>query len=154
MKKRPLPSARVPGRGCRAALAAAALALTAAAPAGVVVEGAWMRSIIPSRPAAGYFTLENNSGADLSLVGASSPACGMLMLHQSMDMGGQAMMKMVPVVKLPAHGKVSFSPGGYHLMCVHPTSAMQHGATVPVTLRFGNGDTITTPFPVRNALGK
>lgn len=154
MKKRPLPNARVPGRGCRAALAAAALALMAAAPAGVAVEGAWMRSIIPSRPAAGYFTLENTSGADLSLVGASSPACGMLMLHQSMDMGGQAMMKMVPAVKLPAHGKVSFSPGGYHLMCVNPTSAMRHGATVPVTLRFSNGETITTPFPVRNALGK
>lgn len=154
MKKQPLRNARVPGRGCRTALAVAAIVLMGAAPAGVSVEGAWMREIIPSRPAAGYFTLLNASGTDLSLVAASSPACGMLMLHQSTEKGGQSMMSMVAAVKLPAHGKVAFSPGGYHLMCMNPTSAMVHGAAVAVTLRFSNGEAITAPFPVRNAVGK
>lgn len=147
--------ARVPRWGSGIAAGAMALAVMAAgAPPGVAVHGAWMRSIIPSRPAAGYFTLINDGAAAQSLVGASSPACGMLMLHQSMNMGGQDMMVMVKSITLPAHGKVVFAPGGYHLMCMQPTAAVKPGAAVRVTLRFGNGERLTTSFPVRNAMGK
>jgi len=151
----PLPNAPVPGRGSRIAVALAALAAIAAGPPpGVAVHQPWMRSIIPSRPAAGYFTLTNDSATALSLVAASSPGCGMLMLHKSMDMGGQETMVMVKSIPLPAHGKVVFAPGGYHLMCMQPTAAVKPGGGVPVTLRFANGETITTTFPVRNAMGK
>ena len=151
----PSPSVPVPGRASRIAIAALALAAIAAGPPpGVAVHGPWMRSVIPSRPAAGYFTLTNDSASALSLVGASSPGCGVLMLHKSMNMGGQEMMAMVKSIPLPPHGKVVFAPGGYHLMCMQPTAAVKPGGGVPVTLRFANGETITTTFPVRNAMGK
>ncbi|MDE2334317.1 MAG: copper chaperone PCu(A)C [Rhodospirillales bacterium] len=144
--------ARIAGR---LALVLAALATVAAgAPAGVVVQRPWLRSIIPSRPAAGYFTLRNNSGTALRLVGASSPGCATLMLHRSMNMGGQETMVMVPSIALPAHGAVVFAPGGYHLMCMQPAATVKPGGAVPVTLRFSNGDTLTTTFPVRNATGR
>jgi periplasmic copper chaperone A len=154
---KPQPSPNVPAPGRASSLAIAALALTtmaAGTPSGVGVHDPWMRSIIPSRPAAGYLTLTNDSDTQHTLVGASSPGCGMLMLHKSVNESGQEKMVMVKSILLPAHGKVAFAPGGYHLMCMEPTSEVKPGGSVPVTLRFSNGDTLTATFPVRNAMGK
>ena len=109
---------------------------------------------MPSLPAAGYFTLSNSGAAAQSLVGASSPGCGMLMLHRSVNQGGQERMVMVQSVPVPAHGKVSFAPGDDHLMCMSPTAALRPGQSVPVTLRFAGGGSLTAGFPVRNATGK
>ena len=109
---------------------------------------------MPSLPAAGYFTLSNASGTPETLIGAASPACGMLMLHRSVDQGGQERMVMVDKVPVPPQGKVSFMPGSYHLMCMSPTTAMRPGQSVPVTLRFADGGLLTARFPVRSATGK
>jgi hypothetical protein len=109
---------------------------------------------MPSLPAAGYFTLSNPTGAAHTLTGAASPACGMLMLHRSVDESGRERMEMVQSVSIPAHGKVTFAPGGYHLMCMSPSKAMTPGHSVPVTLRFADGGSLTASFPVRNATGK
>lgn len=131
----------------------AALAANAGvAEAGVALHGGWMRMLIAARPAAGYFTLQNTTGAAKLLTGASSPACGQLMLHQSLDSGGQESMVMVKQVDLPPHGTLRFAPGGYHLMCMHP--AMQPGSAVPVTLRFADGGTLAANFAVKGATGQ
>jgi copper(I)-binding protein len=121
--------------------------------AGMTLSGAWVRSVVPSRPAAGYFILRNNTGSHRKLVSASSPACGMLMLHLSKHEGGEHM-TMVDSVDVPAHGAVSFAPGGYHLMCVKPANRVKPGGIVEVTLTFDDGGTLTADFPVRNAKGE
>jgi copper(I)-binding protein len=121
--------------------------------AGVTVTAPWMRLLIRARPAAGYFTLQNSGATPRELTGASSPGCGQLMLHRSMTMGGQDKMVMVDKVTVPAHGAVSFSPGGYHLMCMQPAATMQVGGSVPVTLHFADGGTLETAFPVKGAHG-
>jgi periplasmic copper chaperone A len=133
-------------------LAASAAALAAAG--GVTISGPWFRLVMPSLPAAGYFTLSNPGGSARTLVGAASPGCGMLMLHRSVSENGEERMIMVSSVAVPPHGKVSFAPGGYHLMCMSPTAQMRPGRAVPVTLRFADGATLTATFPVRNATGK
>jgi periplasmic copper chaperone A len=128
--------------------------LARAGEAGLALSNPWFRLVMPSLPAAGYFTLSNTTATTEKLVGAASPACGMLMLHRSVSQGGQERMVMVDNVPVPARGKLSFMPGGYHLMCMSPTTAMQPGKSVPVTLRFADGDSLTASFPVRNATGK
>ena len=153
------PFRRAAGRGASVAVAAAALALLAAAPAGaaepgVSLQGGWMRMLIPSRPAGGYFTLRNSGGQYRMLTGASSPACGSVMLHESEHDGGTERMVMVPKLKLPAHGALTFAPGGYHLMCMHPGPAMRAGAKVPMTLTFADGGSLSAPFVVKGALDK
>jgi copper(I)-binding protein len=137
-------------------LAGAALVALGAQAAGngLVVSGAWMRSIIPSRPAAGYFVLANRTDAARKLVKASSPACGMLMLHRSVNRNGVDRMEMVESVDVPAHGQVAFAPGGYHLMCTSPSKELAKGRKVAVTLYFDNGESVTSEFPVRGAAGK
>ena len=119
----------------------------------MVLSDAWMRSVIPSRPAAGYFMLKNETGKDRKIVSAASSDCGMLMLHLSKHEGGEHM-AMVDSVEVPAGGSVSFAPGGYHLMCVKPSDRVKPGNAVKMTLTFDDGGTLTADFKVRNAKGE
>jgi periplasmic copper chaperone A len=125
-----------------------------AAPSGLSLSGQWFRLVMPSLPAAGYFTLSNQTATPYTLVGAASSGCGMLMLHKSVSQNGEERMMMVPSVPVPAHGNIQFAPGSYHLMCMSPGPAMQPGHSVPVTLRFSDGEALNASFPVRGATGK
>lgn len=116
------------------------------------VSGAWFRSLPGRAPAGGYFTVQNNTGREVTITGASSDACGMLMIHQSSNKGGMNSMHMMEEVKVPAGGKIAFAPGGYHLMCEQPK--MKIGAKVPVTLHLAGGNSATVAFEVRGASGK
>lgn len=140
------------GRGVRAILALvtlAAPAANAAAPDTAITQ-ARMQVLLPSRPAAGYFTLENRASTPLTLVGASAPDCQTLTLHESVTEGGTARMKAVASLPVPAHGSVSFAPGGYHLMCMQPSGALlTHQGTENVTLRFQGGGSVTAPFAIQ-----
>jgi len=118
------------------------------------VTDAWFRALPSGLPAGGYFTLSNPGAAAISLTGAQSPACGMLMLHKSSDSGGMSMMSDVASVDVPPGGQVKFAPGGYHLMCMDPTPAMKPGAKVPVTLMFANKSKLQALFVVKNAKGE
>jgi periplasmic copper chaperone A len=139
------------------AVVACALAMGAAAQAdegGLTISDPWIRTVIPSRPAAGYFILSNKMAKAEVLVGASSPACGMLMLHRSVNQNGQERMVMVKSINVPAGGQVKFAPGGYHLMCMSPSKDVAPGHSVPITLRFEDGGAITASFAVRGATGQ
>ncbi|HVC16225.1 MAG TPA: copper chaperone PCu(A)C [Rhodanobacter sp.] len=118
------------------------------------VSHGWMRVLMPPIPAAGYFTLTNHGTSTFDLVGASSPACRALMLHESRDRSGTEKMVMVSKVQVPAHGSIAFAPGGYHLMCMSPATSLKPGTAVPVTLKFAGGETITARFEVRRPTGK
>ncbi len=124
----------------------------AAANSPISVEQPWFRYIVPQVPAGGYMTLRNASSSPVTLTGARSPACGMLMLHRSETSGGADRMMGVSAVAVPAHGALSFSPGGYHLMCMQPH--MAPGQRVRVTLTFQDGGTVNAEFPVFGAAGR
>jgi copper(I)-binding protein len=125
-----------------------------AQPSALSLNDGWIRLLPGNLPAAGYFTLRNNGKARVALTGADTPACGMLMLHKSQDTGGMSSMQDVEKVDVPGGGSVSFSPGGYHLMCMDPRPALKLGASVPVTLSFQGAPPLTARFDVRGATGK
>jgi copper(I)-binding protein len=138
---------------CKVLLAAALVAAPVSAWAGdLTVSQAWIRDVSPQLPAAGYFMLSNAGSKAAVLTGASSPSCAQLMLHRSEEQAGQMRMQMVPSITVPPHGKVTFSPGGYHLMCMAPTLTV--GGKAPVTLQFANGTVLSADFVIRNAKGK
>lgn len=139
-----------------AAMAALALVVSAALAEAseVKITDAWMRALPSGLPAGGYFTLHNNEAKSLTLTGAQSKSCGMLMLHKSDDMGGMMHMEDVAKVDVPAHGTLKFAPGGYHLMCMEPSADIKPGKTVSVTLTFSDGSSVTSPFAVRTASGQ
>jgi copper(I)-binding protein len=121
---------------------------------GLSVSNAWMRVVLPSRPAAGYFTLSNAGDQERVLVGATSPACGSLMLHRSLHESGQERMIMVDKIPVPPGGPVEFAPGGYHLMCLSPSAEVAPGRSVPVTLHFSDTGSVTVRFAVRGPTGR
>ena len=164
-KEPPLPNFRNAGPAARprsklvlaifiASMLSASVAAHATTLDGISLGDPWFRFITPTIPAAGYFTLSNSTAVTQTLIGASSPACGSLMLHQSVTQGGIEQMIMVPKVSVPAHGTLQFAPGGYHLMCMSPAGIMRPGQSVPVTLQFEGGGTLSARFPVRGATGK
>ncbi len=120
----------------------------------VSVTNAWIRALPAHLPAGGYFTLKNIGKSDVSLTGASSPSCGMLMLHKSSDANGMSSMSDVETIPLAAGASVSFSPGGYHLMCMDPVASLKPGSKATVTLEFSDGTKTTTVFAVKDARGK
>jgi copper(I)-binding protein len=137
-------------------LSAAAIALlaTPALAGNLTVSNGWFRALPVNLPSGGYFTLHNGGTANATLTGASSPACGMLMLHKSESMNGMASMMDMPSVPVPAGGNATFAPGGYHLMCMQPTPAMKPGASVPVALLFADGSKLSANFAVKDAKGQ
>ena len=103
------------------------------------MSDAWIRLVLPSRPAAGYFTLSNETDEPLALVGAASPACGSLMLHKSVQQNGQERMEMVderhrPRTR-PGHLRARRLSPDVHV----PSKDVTPGGSVPVTLRFEDG---------------
>jgi copper(I)-binding protein len=108
-----------------------------------------MQVLLPSRPAAGYFNLENRGNTTLVLSGANAPDCQSLMVHHSTTEGGMARMAMVASLPIPPRASIRFSPGGYHLMCTEPSGALlSHAGTETVTLQFAGGRSVSAPFAI------
>ena len=106
------------------------------------IEDPWIRALPGALPAGGYFTLHNDGKTAQTLVSAQSGACGMLMLHVSENKGGMSAMHDVTGVDVAPGGKISFAPGGYHLMCMDAKPAIKPGAcesrlTLEPTVSFG-----------------
>ena len=76
---------------------------------GLEVSGAYKQTTIPSRPAAGYFTLKNNGDVDRVLVEASSPGCESIMIRKSESVGGMEKMLMVSTASRFRRTKASAS---------------------------------------------
>src|ERR1700720_279965 len=130
----------------------AAITCASAAPvhaADIAISGSWFRALPAGQPAGGHFTMHNRGAASAELVASSSTACGMMMLHQSVESGGTSRMMDVKSVSVPAGGTVAFAPGGYHLMCMDPGPGMAPGKTVPVTLLFSDGSKAHADFTVK-----
>lgn len=124
---------------------------TAGAAPDVTVTKAWFRYLLPGLPAGGYMTLSNHSSEAIVLEGASSPACGSLMLHRSEEKSGVERMVPAGKITVPPHGIFRLAPGGYHLMCMHPL--MHIGKPVTVTLDFADGSRIAMSFAVYGVSG-
>lgn len=117
--------------------------------ADLVLSGAWIRWLPAGVPAGGYFTLLNQGKRPVTLVEASSPAFGMVMMHKSEEKGGVSKMLPVERVTVPPNGKLVFAPGGYHLMLMDPGKGVAPGKKIAVTLSFSDGQKVTGDFAVR-----
>lgn len=93
-----------------------------------------------------YFTLQNQSGQNLRLTGASSPVARMVMLmedyrekRQGQEVAGMREMK---VLTVPRNGRLELKPGGQHLMLMGLKQALREGDRIPIRLLFeGNLET-------------
>jgi periplasmic copper chaperone A len=120
----------------------AALALAAAslgASAQTTVKDAWVRGTVAQQKATGMFA-QITSTAGSKLVSASSPAAGVVEIHEMAMEGSVMKMRAVPGLDLPAGKPVELKPGGYHVMLMDLKQPLKEGDTVAVTLVIQGGD--------------
>lgn len=124
-----------------------------AQPAPVAVQGGWARTVLPGQASSGaYMTLRARE--PLTLLGAQSPAAGIIEIHQMKLEGGVMKMRAVDTLALPAGQRVEFKPAGYHFMLMDLKAPFQAGTRIPLTLQFrdakGAARTLALSVPVQN----
>lgn len=118
----------------------------------VAVHDAWVRMPAPSRTdTAAYMVIENMGDAARSLVSVSSPDVEKIEMHEmkmmdsaGAEQAGGPMMAMMPVAKIdiPAKGRATLEPNGFHLMLFGVKSALAEGSSVNLTLTLDDGSTV------------
>ncbi len=112
----------------------AAAAAATAAQAQVTVSDAWVRGTVQGQTATGaYMQLRSADGA--ILLGADSPAAGIVEIHEMRMEGNTMRMRGVEQLELPAGRSVDLKPGGYHVMLMDLKAPLKKGDTVPIKLK-------------------
>ena len=129
-------------------LLAASVAAPAQSGAPVKVEGAWARSIVPGQQSSGaYMTLTGSE--PLTLLGAETPAAGIVEIHQ-MKMEGDIMkMRAADTVPLTPGQPLQLAPGGYHFMLMDLKNPFKAGTQIPFTLRLRDAKGKVRTVPLR-----
>ncbi len=137
-------------------LVLAAAALTGAAQAHGFTAGVLKISYPWSRPAAlggngaGFLTVTNPGKTADVLIAAASPVAQRVEIHESMVMGGKAMMHPRPGgMPVPAGGKAEMKPGSWHLMFIGLKQPLKAGDRFPATLTFRKAGKVQVEFVVQ-----
>jgi copper(I)-binding protein len=107
--------------------------------ADVIVDGPWVRGTTASQQATGAF-MTIISSRDASLVAASSPAAGIVEIHEMRMDGSSMRMRHVDDLALPAGKRVELNPGSYHIMLLDLRQQLRAGTKVPLLLKIRNRD--------------
>lgn len=124
----------------------AAMVIASTAQAAPDVLAAWSRPAAQGTTGVGFLTLENPGARPDALLSVETSGARQVQIHQSSVSGGMASMQMVSRVPLPAGSRVTFAPGGYHLMFLGLTKRLQIGDSLSATLVFASGERIKARF--------
>ena len=118
----------------------------------LTISDAWIPEAPPGVAAlAGYMTIENGSGENRTLVGASGAHFERVEIHQTVYEKDTGLARMIPKnrISIAPGERFLFAPGGYHLMLVGPKKAQQDGEIVHLILEFEDGSRPRVEFEVR-----
>ena len=131
-------------------LLAAASAAVGAEPCVPTIEDAWVRAAPPGAPSlAGYLVLRNGCDAPVAVAGVESDDFGMPMIHRSVEENGVSKRRPAGDLTVPAGGELRFTPGGLHLMLMHPVRPLAEGEVARIRLVLADGRKLSADFPVR-----
>ncbi|UTW52515.1 copper chaperone PCu(A)C [bacterium SCSIO 12827] len=115
----------------------------------IIIEKSWARaSILQSRPGAAYLTIRNTGTKPDRLLKVTSPAAGMVMIHESKLAGGVAQMQERNEVIIQPEAEVIFRPGGLHLMLMDLHEKLRKGETLALALEFEHAGIINVTMPI------
>lgn len=103
-----------------------------------------------------FSTLLNTTGEDVHVTGATSPAAGMVELHETVSdpaTGESTMREAEGGFVVPARGEFVLEPGANHIMLMQLTGALKPGDEVEVTLELEGGATIPFTAAVKEFTG-
>ena len=124
------------------------------APAGFIVDDAYLRSSTPSsKSGAAFLKLTNNTNQDDRLIGVRFGLDGRIELHSHQE-DANGVMRMAQIeggVALPAGKSHMFKRGGDHMMFMGMTAPLVQQQEVAVTLIFEKAGEIEIVIPVDHA---
>jgi len=97
---------------------------------------------ITAASGAAYVEILNHGTIPDTLLSAASPIAAMTMFH------GSSMADM-STLAIPAGGRVSFKPGGAHIMLATLSKLPKAGDSIRLTLTFARAGPVTLELPVR-----
>lgn len=101
----------------------------------VKVDNAWVRTTVKGQQSTGAF-MALTAPTAMKLVSVTTPAAGIVEVHE-MKMDGDIMrMREILQLELPAGQTVELKPGGLHVMMMDLKQPLPKGAKVPFTLVF------------------
>ena len=147
--------AEIPAGGGALTFPAARLDVLPVGVAPVDVREAWARPTVPGQRSTGVYG-RFTAGAGARLVGGSTPLAESVEVHQMAMEGNVMRMRALDQgLELPPGQGVELAPGGYHLMVIGLRQPIAPGSTLPLTLRFIDGDgresslTLQVPVPAK-----
>lgn len=129
-----------------------AAVLPAYAQAELVFSDAWIREAPPAASVlAGYLVISNPTAAAVTVTGVSGADFSSVEIHRTVIEDGMARMQSAGQLEIPAGGKFTLAPGGYHLMLFNPRRPLTSGDNVKLLLHVRNGACVGVTLPVRRA---
>lgn len=118
--------------------------------AALTVTDPWVKATDETMTAA-FGTLVNDSGTDVTVVGAEVTGAGMVELHETVqnDDGSMAMQAKEGGFVVPAGGELALEPGGNHIMLMELDGAYEAGTTLTLTLELADGSTADVEATVK-----
>ncbi|HEX5536830.1 MAG TPA: copper chaperone PCu(A)C [Sphingobium sp.] len=135
------------------ALVAPLALVSCAEPQPLYVDQAWIRPNPNGQgPAAGYLVIHGGEAA-VRLLRVTSDAAMRIEMHQSVTQDGMTTMEKIDSLDVPAKEKVTFEPGGKHLMIFNINPAAIQAGKLTMTLLFSNDDRLIVDAQIRDAGG-
>ncbi len=106
---------------------------------------------VAGNPAAVYFDLAYDGDRNLALSGAAVEGAESAMIHEMSEWEGKMQMAEALPIVLKKGDKLTFAPGGKHVMAMNVSPEMMPGGTTEVTLIVSGGDKLSFPAEIRAA---
>ena len=131
---------RLPSVFCSGCIALALASVTFAADVqlkSLDIRQPFARATPASAKTAAVFMAIENKGKEVDrLLSASSPAAGIVEIHEMKMAGGMMQMREVSGLEIKPGATIELKPGGYHVMLMDLKAPLKQGESVPVTLKF------------------
>lgn len=116
------------------------------------IEAAWSRELPPTAPVgAAFFTIHNHSDQADRLLSAESLIADVTELHAHIHEGDVMRMVKIDTMDVPAHGKLTLEPGGYHIMLIGLKKPLVAGETFTLTLQFEHAGQVDITVNIKNS---
>ena len=115
----------------------------------IVIENPWARATPKgAEVGSGYLMIQNKGAAPDRLTGGTADFAAVEVHQMTSENGVSQMRELKDGLTIPAHGSVTLSPGGYHLMFTHLAHPLTKGESVKATFNFEHAGALEVEFKV------
>jgi len=116
----------------------------------ITISSRMVRTSFGNSPnSAAYMVIGNSGAAPDKLVSARCACAASVGIHMTENMAGMSTMQSAGPITIPAHGQVTFRPGGLHLMLTHLREPLVEGGEQDITLVFQRAGAVRASFHIR-----